>query len=52
MAQPEDILKDSKKALKLYDEANWDRFDELCTTEFWVKMVEILRAELVKALDK
>lgn len=51
-AQPGAILRDSKKALRLYREANWDRFDELCTTDFWVSMTKILREELVRALAR
>lgn len=48
--QPQAILKDSRKALRLYRQANFDRFDDLCTTDFWVRMVEIMRKELDRAV--
>lgn len=51
MEQPEAILKDSEKALRLYKAENFDRFDDLCTPSFWVAMTEILREELVKVLS-
>ena len=49
-AQPGAILRDSEKALRLYEARDFDRFDDLCTTDFWVRMARILREELVKAL--
>ncbi len=45
--QPGAILRDSEKALRLYKAADFDRFDELCTTSFWVRMTEVLREQLL-----
>lgn len=52
MGQPVDILADSKKALRLYNDRTRvpDRFgDDVDSTDFWVSMVRILRRELAKA---
>jgi hypothetical protein len=51
-AQPGAILHDSDKALRRYDRRDFDRFDSLCTTEFWVSMCRILRRELIWAINK
>jgi len=53
MKQPQAILNDSEKALGMYKDPKRspDRFgDDVDDIEFWVRMVEIMRAELVKAL--
>lgn len=55
MEQPQAILKDSKEALKMLRDPKRipDRFgDDIDHIGFWVTMVEILREELVKALEK
>lgn len=53
-AQPQAILNDSEKALAMFHDPrrDWDRFgDTVDDINFWVKMVEIMRKELVKALN-
>lgn len=51
--QPEAILSDSKKALKMWRDPKRDpdRFgDDIDNIQFWVNMTKIMRAELIKAI--
>jgi hypothetical protein len=50
--QPGAIIRDTEKALELYKEANWDRFDDLCTTAFWTRLSAILLRELKKSIAR
>lgn len=53
MEQPQAILRDSAKAIEMYNDPNRvpDRFgDDVDQMAFWIHMTKILRAELVKAL--
>jgi hypothetical protein len=56
MAQPEDILADSAKALEMRanpcDPGRFGEDDDTLDIGFWIRMVTIMRAELVKALKK
>lgn len=47
--QPDAIIADAEKALGIYRVGDFDRFDDLCTTEFWVALSRILLRELKKA---
>lgn len=49
MSQPDDILADFRKAKRIWDRQDWDRFDEVATPSFWVSMATILARELKKA---
>jgi len=45
----ENLLKDEAKARRMYDNGNYDRFDNILTVSFWKKLAELLAEELEAA---